>query len=781
MTRLLAMLICILALAGRQCYAQQIFCPFNLDFEQGALAGWQFDTGSCCPITITPGSGPLPNRHDLTMGTALDSFGKFPIVAPGGGNFSLKLGNWDPGADAERARYFIQVPPNPSKYMFVYRYAVVFQDGGQGHSAAEQPRFVVRAFDAITNATIACNEHNYVVTANIPGFQKSQYGTDVYFKPWTSAVLDLSAYAGKTVGVDFMSGDCSIGGHFGYGYVDMNCGLFEIWATSCNNSPNVTLQGPPGYKSYQWMDGNLLQTLGNTQTITMPAPTVGGYFAVIVTPYPGFGCVDTFYTQYNIKYETLKTIAPDVSYCGNSKAQLSVSTTNTNGPFLYNWWPATDLTCTSCSNPVAVPGVKTTYYVSIENKYGCRDTADVVVDVLPVPVADAGRDTAACPGDVISLTGNGGNSYSWMPSLGLNNPNVQSPTVKVNIPLIYKLIVTNASNCRDTDEVKITPYPKPIADAGLDSTVCFGAIVQLQGTGGDIYKWSPDTGLTNPDIANPLALLGKTIDYTLLVTNSQGCRDTDVVSFYTFFPEPLDAGPDTMICATDTIQLYARGGQEYYWLSDFALSDRTTDTPYVWPGGHYTYSVRIRDTLCNRLDTVEAIVRAHPQGQLRIVATPIKCGGESIGQLTAYGGKGYQWIPSDYLQDPNGAITKATPKESTKYTLIGINGYGCNDTASAVLEVHGDDGIFVPDAFTPNGDGRNDCFGVIVTGDIRTFEWHIFNRWGQPIFETRSLNDCWNGTYKGEQLDLGTYYYFFKASSPLCGEIIKKGEVQLIR
>jgi gliding motility-associated-like protein len=781
MGRLLAPLFFFLAFAGNHSYAQQIFCPYNLDFEQGNLGGWQFDTGSCCPISITmPGPGAIFNRHTLMSGAALDSFGKFPVVAPGGGNFSLKLGNHDPGSDAERARYFIQVPNGPSKYIFIYRYAVVFQDGG--HDAVEQPRFTVRAFDSITNSTIVCNEHNYVVNANIPGFQLSLVPPgDAYFKPWTSATLDLSAYAGKTVGIDFISGDCAVGGHFGYGYVDMNCGLFQIWATKCNNSPNVILKGPPGYQSYQWMDGNFITPLGTTQDITIPAPSTGTYFAVIATPYPGFGCTDTFFTEYTVKIDYIAAVAPDVNYCANSKAQLSVSTANPNGPFLYNWWPATDLSCTACSNPVTAPGTKTTYHVWIENKYGCKDTADVVVDVLPVPQANAGPDTTACPGNVIQLSGNGGITYKWLPAYGLDNPNSQTPNATVLTPLIYQLVVTNSDNCRDTDEVKITPYPKPTANAGADSVVCYGAIVKLQGTGGGIYKWYPDTGLTNPNIANPLALLGDTIEYSLVVTNSYGCHDTDGITFHTFFPEPLDAGPDSSICNADTVYLYAKGGQVYYWLSDYAISDQSVDKPYAWPGGNYTYLVRIKDTLCNRLDTVEAVIKAHPLGQLRAVATPIKCGGEGIGQLTAYGGKGYQWIPSDYLDNPTGAITKANPRTTTAYTLIGINGYGCDDTASAVLEVHGDDGVFVPSAFTPNGDGRNDCLGLIVTGDIRSFEWHIFNRWGQPVFETTNLNGCWDGTFKGEPQDLGTFYYFFRATTPLCGEIIRKGEVQLIR
>ena len=173
-------------------------------------------------------------------------------------------------------------------------------------------------------------------------------------------------------------------------------------------------------------------------------------------------------------------------------------------------------------------------------------------------------------------------------------------------------------------------------------------------------------------------------------------------------------------------------------------------------------------------------VDVYPLRQLKIVATPIQCGAE-IGQLTAYGGKSYTWTPAEHLTFPNAAVTKASPKTSTRYMLTGINGYGCRDTAEATLEVFGDDGIFAPTAFSPNGDGLNDCYGLIITGNISNFEFHIYNRWGEEVFVTNDHNACWDGRIKGELQGLGAYYYFYKARSPLCGDIIRKGDITLVR
>lgn len=918
---------------GLQARAQPDFCPPNLDFEKGNLASWQFYTGTCCPINTPTLSGPVATRHDLTTGTALDPFGNFPIVAPGGGVYSLKLGNSGTGAQAERARYYVQVPSGTGKHILIYRYAVVFQN--PNHNAADQPRFEVSAYDSATNVQIGCNQHTYVSSSSLPGFLLSPAGGSVFYKPWTTSTIDLTGYNGSTVAIDFASGDCDLGGHFGYGYVDMNCGLFQIFGAKCDSSGNITLNGPPGFQSYKWMDSALVTTYGLTQTISITTPTTPTKYAVIVTPYAGFGCPDTIYTAYSIVYDNMQaTASPDTAKCGAEPLQLNLSSTNPNGPFSYSWWPATGLSCPTCNNPFTSVATTTTYFNYVENKYGCRDTNKIVVTVKPVPNVNAGNDTTycdttsvilkgsgtggtfytwfpaasianpgqpvttaapppnanttyslvlfnpatgcsdtdkvviktnvvtanagldadVCQGSVTKLFAAGGYLYNWAPAAGLSSPTVQSPSFIANSTTMFTLVATSVFGCKDTDQVLITVKPTPIANAGADTSVCQGSAVSLNGSGGTIYKWIPVTGLNNPTIANPTAtvkanmnyklilslngcndtddvnifayplptanagddtvvcagifqlqgsgginykwfpsdglldsaiqnpftILKDSITYFLQVTDSNGCTDTDTISL-TMIPPPIfNVGYDTTICRGDTVQIFASGGDAYHWLVEDGISDIESATTRVWPTDTRIHKVEITDDLCHIADTLGVKITVNPINQLRVIATPVVCGSE-IGQLTAYGGKGYKWNPTDFLSDPEGAITKANPRTSTRYIVTAINAYGCRDTASALLEVYGDDAMFAPDAFTPNNDGRNDCFRVLVTGNITTFEMYIFNRWGQPVFETKNYNDCWDGTYKGRQLDVGTYYYFYKATSPLCGDIIKKGDIQLIK
>ena len=258
--RYAALLCCLMVFFTPKTFSQTVSCPTNIDFELGNFTNWRLYTGTCCAINTPTLSGPVTNRHVITSGTAVDPFGGFPIVSPGSGSYSMRLGNSGTGSQAERARYHVRVPNGVNDYSLIFRYAVVFQD--PSHTASQQPRFEVKAFDSITNAIVNCSQFTYVATSTLPGFTLSGVGSNVWYKSWTTASIDLSGYAGRTVTVDFATGDCALGAHFGYGYVDLDCGLFKINTVACVNSPTTTLTAPPGFQSYTWKDSTLTTTLG---------------------------------------------------------------------------------------------------------------------------------------------------------------------------------------------------------------------------------------------------------------------------------------------------------------------------------------------------------------------------------------------------------------------------------------------------------------------------------------------------------------------------------------
>lgn len=285
-----------------------VTCPPNMDFEDGNYGYWKFDTGQCCPIVTAP-SGQLFNRHMLTNGPGIDPTGGFPIVAPGGGNYSLKLGNKISGKQAEKASYYVHIPSNVSTFSLIFRYAVVFQDPGSSHTNAQKPRFEVKAFDSATGTPIPCSQFTFVASSALPGFTCNG---DTCYRPWATGSLNLSGWNGSTVVVSFASGDCANGGHFGYGYVDLTCSLFETSSVVCVNTPTMSLNAPAGFQTYTWYDSTFSTILATGQNPVIPTPATNMTYQLILAPYPGFGCKDTLTSQivvsnpsFSVLYDTI--------------------------------------------------------------------------------------------------------------------------------------------------------------------------------------------------------------------------------------------------------------------------------------------------------------------------------------------------------------------------------------------------------------------------------------------------------------------------------------------
>lgn len=364
-----------------QLKAQGVFCPPNIDFESGNFSNWYLYTGSCCPIQTTNlSANPVTNRHTLVSGNTVDPYGGFPIKSPSPGSYSLKLGNNSTGSQAERARYYVQVPANLTNYSLVLRYAVVLENGG--HNPAEQPRFEAKAYDSATNAPINCIQFNFVASSSLPGFVASSLNFNVSYKTWSTATINLSGMNGRTIALDFASGDCDQGGHFGYGYIDLDCSLFAIENVVCGNSPTSSMSAPPGFASYQWYDSTFTNLIDTARNITINTPSDRSRFYVVMTPYPGFGCPDTLSTVVRVSDLTIQSNA-DTSVCSSTSILLQ-NTATARAEFLplqYSWSPTTALSCTNCLNPIASPTSTTKYVFSVRDASGCllRDTTTITI------------------------------------------------------------------------------------------------------------------------------------------------------------------------------------------------------------------------------------------------------------------------------------------------------------------------------------------------------------------------------------------------------------------
>ena len=354
----------------------QSSCP-NSDFESGTLIGWQGGTGSCCPINaFSPGI--VNGRHTIMTGTGTDinTCNNVSVGAPGG-LYSARLGNDDTGSEAEKLTYSLTVSANNS--LFIYKYAVVLQD--PTHSVSEQPRFQIRV---LNSAGIlidpVCGQYTVVSGGNIPGFQTCLNSTgDIRYKDWTTVGLDLSAYIGQTISIEFATGDCSLGGHFGYAYVDAYCSPLQISSTYCSGSFAAILSAPIGF-SYLWNTG------ATTQSINVSNPNAGLVYTCLLTSVTG--CTVNISTNLTLFDPVANFTITNTCY---DNAIFENTTFLPFGTILDSYlWNFGDGTSSTIQNPTHTYSTPGTYNVTftISNALGCSSTTTYPVTVFQSPTAN---------------------------------------------------------------------------------------------------------------------------------------------------------------------------------------------------------------------------------------------------------------------------------------------------------------------------------------------------------------------------------------------------------
>ena len=408
----------------------------------------------------------------------------------------MHLGNDSVGRGAEKARYYVRVPTGAANYALVYRYAVVFED--PGHDETDQPRFEVNAMDSATGLAIPCSEYTYVAGTSLPGFLVSSlhhrflgHSDPVYYKPWTTATINLSGLSGTTIIIDFASGDCDASGHFGMGYFDMSCGLFQVSGLTCDDTATTaTLSAPFGYEFYRWVDSLTFSTVyGTTRTITIPIPGGPTTYAVILTPYAGYGCPDTLYTKLSPSHLQLDP-TPDTLICNGSGGTITSGATDIAMPLSYSWAPAYGLSCTTCANPIASPTVATVYTVTVTNAVGCVKDTTIRVEVGQVTssithqdVNCAGYNTGSAR--VTVLTGAPPFTYVWTTTPVQTTATATGLTGAPVTGTTYTVTITDQTGCTDTKTATIMDGDSTtitiIATANPTQCLAADGIISLRG------------------------------------------------------------------------------------------------------------------------------------------------------------------------------------------------------------------------------------------------------------------------------------------------------------
>ncbi len=522
--------------------AQVGLCPSNLDFEMGDFTNWQCQAGTVDPIgrLILSPTAPIPGRHSIiTAATAgNDVWGRFPEICPNGSGFSVKLGNSGGGHEAEGMSYTYTIPSTLTNFSMLFHYAVVLQD--PSHQAFEQPRFRARITDVSTGLPIPCVDFDFIASASLPGFLPSPLGQNVFYKNWTPITINLTAFIGRTIKLEFITNDCVYQQHFGYAYVDVNtnCNGAITGNYICPGESSITLSAPFGFQSYKWYSDNTFTTiLSNTQTLNLtPAPSVGSVFPVIVEPYTGFGCRDTLYATVSVAPAPTANAGPDIDICRAQQIQIG---STPNSIYSYAWTPAAQVSNPFSSNPLAWvlttnPEefiVKTTDILT-----GCvaYDTTYITPKFVDTAIRLSGKDTY-CAGDPLAGSLSVNNILSSVQWYNGNTP-IPGATNFIYQPTVSGNYWAQVQQNGCTDTTVSFPFivnPKPISFAGPDASICTNNETIQLGTSSNPaynYSWSPATQVSDASISNPNAwTIGSTTTEFIVETSDAitGCISYD--------------------------------------------------------------------------------------------------------------------------------------------------------------------------------------------------------------------------------------------------------------
>ena len=361
---------------------------------------------------------------------------------------------------------------------------------------------------------------------------------------------------------------------------------------------------------------------------------------------------------------------------------------------------------------------------------------------------------------------------------------------------LVKLAIFNPLNCNAWDTVKrfVTVYNSLIANFNYTSVPCEKNIIFTDSSADTptSWQWDFDDG-TKSSLQNPPAHLFGTKDaysVSLIVTNKRGCSDTTTHQI-TFDNPDIEINKSKTICLGESTDLFATGGFEYNWSPTAGLSDPAIPNPLATPQKTTTYSVHIKfinafgDTCAvDSSTTINVIDLATIQLKASTDKDTLLAGESTTIHAVTNSGLSVHWTPTTGVNDPTKANTQVTPGKTTTYTVTIDASSTCSVSDTVTIYVVSneceEDNVFVPNTFTPNGDGQNDVL-FVRTNNLTSFYFAVYTRWGELVFETIQADKGWDGTYKGIKADPAVFAWYVKGKCYNGNEFFKKGNVTLIR
>ena len=671
-------------------FAQTSSCV-NADFSLGNFTGWIGSTGDGKEKLVNGTSAEVysnivngivqgvnnsspstAGQHTIITNTTLtdpNTGGALKMTPPNGAP-SCRLGNdltyGCESGEKSAARISYTFTVTPSNCIFTYQYAVVLQDpSGSGHTATECPKFTMYITQNGAQIGGTCGIYEVTASSSLPGFSSAtpqstvcDNSTNVIWKNWTTASVDLAQWMNQSITIEFTTYDCIWGAHFGYAYLSCYCGSLNL-DQQCSGTSDI-LTAPSGF-SYSWSPGG-----ATTQSVTIPTPVNGTIYTCTCTSASGCSVV----LKDTINFTPVVFTANSPTICAGQTATLTATGTG----YTYNWSSGLGTASTVNASPTST----TSYTVSASASGGCSNTAQAVVTVNPLPAGSTASTPTNCGQSNGSIqinvtTGTAPFVYLWNTS--------QTDQLITAIPSgNYSVVVTDANNCVQTITGTVGGSPGPSISGTVQNETCAGynngsITIVLGGTVIQPVNYIWSNSATTQNISG---LAGGT--YTLTITDNVGCVATNS---FIVGSSPIitlaTSGTDEHCNKNDgSVTVIPSGGNGnffYTW-----NNSATTATVNSIPSG--TYTISVTDNACSATSSVSIANIAGPSVTIPLLVND-KCNAGN-GSATAVAADG---TPSySYLWSPSGQTTSVLQSvHAGTYTISVTDINNCVATSSATL------------------------------------------------------------------------------------------------
>lgn len=451
-----------------------------------------------------------------------------------------------------------------------------------------------------------------------------------------------------------------------------------------------------------------------------PRPTLGVNWNNSSVPYRN--CNNgTFKIDFSLPLVTANYLANNTG-CAPLTVNFTNSSTNYSG---YQWnFGGTDTTSTVL-NPVrtfTAPGTYTVFLLAY-NPAACNlaDTTAIYITVYPATTSSFHFTKNKCGNVYTFIDSSYSNISSWYWNFGDgNSSSAQNPpqhTYLSSGTYTVSLIVNNTYGCPDTlKKVIVISGVNPVA-ISANQGICHGNSVQLTASGGISYSWTPSGGLSNPNIANPIANPTTTTLYSVEITQVNSSNDTCYLNLHTQV----------------AVSNYSSSSLQAYAIQDTIFLGDTTH-----------------------------------------LATIVNVGSGNI-----------TWTPNYNISDVNSPFPIVNPSHTTTYSATFTDAYGCtypiaSETVYVITADCSPSSVYVPNTFTPNGDGHNDIL-YARSNFISKVYFAVYDRWGQKVFDTNDLSVGWNGIFNNKPCNPDVFGWYLEYTCNDGKTSFKKGNVTLIR